>query len=433
MAGVTIATLTSTNAVGQSYPFALQITVAPAATSSSVTSGSTASATTGSAFSYQIAASNSPTSYNVAGLPSGLSVNASSGLISGTVTAAGSYPVTISVNNATGTGSVFTLTITAVNPVTYVRLVNLSARSFVNTGANVLIAGFGISGTGNKQLLLRGVGPQLIAYGVSNALNNANLALYDDGKQTGEVNGNAQVIASNNSWQASSVPGSSPELPQVGISSATVGIMNTLGAFLFQANSLDAAIVVNVPTGGFTAQVSGLGATPTGVALAEIYDADTGSPAARLINISARAQVGTGNNILIAGFGVQGNANELLLIRGIGPQLAVYGVPGTLASPQLQLFDDGHQTGETGGVGKVIATVAGWNVTPTPGNSPVVAALFPATVQAMNTVGAFSLAAGSADAAMLVSVPPGNYSAQLSGIGGTTGVGLVEVYEEPSP
>ena len=407
VAGVYIATLTATNGVGQSYPFALQLTIAPAVTSSSVTSLSTASATTGSAFTYQITAGNSPISYNVAGLPSGLTVNSSTGAISGSISVAASYPVTISVNNATGTGSTFTLTITATNPVTYVRLVNLSARAFVNNGGNVLIAGFGISGTGNKQLLLRGVGPDMNSYfGVPDDLNNASLALYDNGQQTGEAGIGAEVISSNNGWQTNPVAGNSPEIPQVTVSGASAGIMNTLGAFPYLANSLDASLLVTVPPSSFTAQVSGLGASPTGVALAEIYDADPGSPAARLINISARAQVGTGFNILIAGFAVQGNANENLLIRGVGPGLTSYfGLPGTMTNPQLQLFDDGQQTGE-GGTPRVIATVTNWGTTPTLGNSPVVVGVFPATAQEMATVGAFTLVVGSTDAAMYVTVPP---------------------------
>jgi len=67
---------------------------------------------------------------------------------------------------------------------------------------------------------------------------------------------------------------------------------------------------------------------------------------------------------------------------------------------------------------------------PTLGNSPVVAGIFPATAQEMTVVGAFSLTVGSTDAAMYVTVPPGHYTAQLSGVGGTTGIGMVEVYEE---
>src|SRR5208337_5240572 len=78
------------------------------------------------------------------------------------------------------------------------------------------------------------------------------------------------------------------------------------------------------------------------ICLAEIYDADTGTPAARLINISARASVGTGSNILIAGFVISGNTPEKVVIRGIGPTLSLFGVTGSLATPQLVLYDSGN-------------------------------------------------------------------------------------------
>jgi len=340
----------------------------------------------------------------------------------------GSYSVVALVDDPNYTGSATgTLTIGPIPS----RLVNLSARAFVNTGDNVLIAGFGINGTGNKQLLLRGVGPGMYAtFTVPDYLNDASLSLYDNGQQTGEAGIGAKVISTNNGWQNSPVAGISPEIPQVTSNGASAGIMNTLGAFSYAANSLDASLLVTVPVSSFTAQVSGLGASPTGVALAEIYDADTGSPAARLINISARAQVGTGFNILIAGFVVQGNTNENLLIRGVGPGLtSTFQLTGTMTNPQLQLYDDGLQTGENN-VPRVIATVTNWGTTPTLGNSPVVAGIFPATAQEMTVVGAFSLTVGSTDAAMYVTVPPGHYTAQLSGVGGTTGIGMVEVYEE---
>jgi sugar lactone lactonase YvrE len=349
-----------------------------------------------------------------------------------TTASGGTYSVTVGNSEGFTTGTA-NLTVTASNPAAVVRLVNLSARAFVSTGANVLISGFGVSGTGVKQLLLRGVGPGLYStFQVPDDLDDVNLSLFDNGQQSGE-NAVAQVISSNNGWQTSPVPGNSPEIPQVGVSGASADIMNMVGAFPYLANSLDASLLVTVPPSSFTAQVGGLGASPTGVALAEIYDEDAGIPSARLVNISARAQIGTGFNILIAGFVVQGNTDELLLIRGVGPGLTnSSGLPGTITNPQLQLFDDGQQPGEAGSP-RVIATNAGWGSDPTLGNSPVVAGVFPATAQEMITVGAFPLVVGSTDAAMYVSVPPGHYTAQLTGVGGTTGIGLVEVYEEPAP
>jgi hypothetical protein len=208
------------------------------------------------------------------------------------------------------------------------------------------------------------------------------------------------------------------------VTDTTATVISSLGAFPLVANSLDAALDVTLPVGNYTSQVSGVGANPVGVALAEIYDADTGTPAARLVNLSARAQVGTGFNVLIAGFGITGNTSETVLIRGIGPALGLspFNLTGVLAAPQLTLFD-------SIGSGNVIAANSGWSAAPTTGNSTVVAVVQQTTAAVMSSVGAFGLTPGSNDAAILVALPPGNYTAQLAGAGGTTGIGLIEVYE----
>ena len=109
----------------------------------------------------------------------------------------------------------------------------------------------------------------------------------------------------------------------------------------------------------------------------------------------------------------------------MGPGLAsTFGLTGTLATPQLALYDSVVPTNP-----QVIATNAGWGVSPSPGPSTVQSGLFPATASVMTTVGAFSLVSGSADSAMLVTLPPGSYTAQLSGVSGSIGIALVEVYE----
>jgi Putative Ig domain len=412
VAGTYTATLAATNAVGQSSPFSLTITVTPAATTSSVTSASSASATAGSSFTYQITASNSPVSFNVSGLPAGLSANSTSGLISGNPSVAGSYPITISVNNATGTGSTFTLTVTVINPNSYAYLSNLSARAYVGTGANILFAGFGTSGSGGKQLLLRAVGPGMAStFGLPGNLTDAQLQLFDN---------TSTLITTNHGWGTAPVPG--PSTVSATEVNATPTLMASLGAFSLVSGSLDSALLVTVPNSSFTYEVAGTGSNPpTGVGLAEIYDADTGIPSTTLINISARAQVGTGANILIAGFTIAGNGTEKVLIRGVGPGLNhTFGLTGILATPQLQLFD---------AAGKVIATNTGWNTASTIGNSPVLAVVAAATANDMATVGAFSLVSGSTDCAMEVTLPLGGYTAQLTGVGGTSGIGLVEVYQ----
>ena len=174
------------------------------------------------------------------------------------------------------------------------------------------------------------------------------------------------------------------------------------GAFPLPSNSADAVFYAG--NGAFvapsTALVTGLNGT-SGVALVEAYTENY-----QFINVSTRAYVGTGADILIAGFVIGGNVPEKVLIRGVGPSLSQFGLSGLLAKPQLALFDaDGNP----------LQANNGW------GGSPSLAAVF-------SGVGAFALLTGSADCAMVVTLPPGNYTAELLGASGTTGVGLVEVY-----
>jgi hypothetical protein len=135
-----------------------------------------------------------------------------------------------------------------------------------------------------------------------------------------------------------------------------------------------------------------------------------GSASARLSNISTRAQVGTGGDILIAGFVIGGSGTETLLIRGDGPSLATFGVTGALAVPSMSVFDN---------TGKVISTNTGWGTNANPA----------AIVTAAASVGAFALPSGSADCALIATLPAGAYTVQISGVGSTTGVALAEVYE----
>ena len=130
---------------------------------------------------------------------------------------------------------------------------------------------------------------------------------------------------------------------------------------------------------------------------------------------------------MIGGFTITGNLPETVLIRGVGPGLtATFGLTGTLGAPQLALYDSVVPTNP-----QVIATNAGWGNAPVPGPSTVKAGIGQATASIMTGVGAFSLASGSADSSMLITLPPGSYTAQLTGVTGTTGIALVEIYEVP--
>jgi hypothetical protein len=293
--------------------------------------------------------------------------------------ASGAFAVVISSGAGVVAEEVATLSV-----VTNARLSNLSARGLVGTGDENLIVGFDSRGTGSKQILLRGVGPTLATeFGVTGALMTPELTL------TGE---RGSIIATNTSW------GGTAALSQA---------FAQVGAFALPAGSADAALLETLPTGSYTAEVSGLNGS-TGIALAELYDADTGTPTASLVNVSARAYVANGGNVLIAGFVVDGPSSETVLIRGIGPTLkGLFGFLNALAKTQVELFDSG---------GNQIAANAGW------GNDPWISGTG-------TQVGAFPMMAGSMDSALLVTIPPGSYTAQVSGAAGATGVGMVEIYE----
>ena len=271
------------------------------------------------------------------------------------------------------------------------RLTNLSIRTNAGTGAQTLIVGFVVGGTntaGTKPLLIRGVGPTLGVFGVPGFLVDPTLSVYSG----------TTVVSSNDNWNGDA---------QITATGTQVGAF-ALGA----AVSRDAALyspALNV--GAYTVQVAGVGGT-TGITLAEIYDATPVavflSSTPRLINVSARTQVGTGADILITGFTIGGTTAKTLLIRAVGPTLGVFGVTGTLADPKLDLY-----SGTT-----VINSNDNWG-----GGAAITAA-------AAN-VGAFALDGASRDAVLLVTLQPGSYTAQVSGVGNTTGVALVEIYDVP--
>jgi hypothetical protein len=144
--------------------------------------------------------------------------------------------------------------------------------------------------------------------------------------------------------------------------------------------------------------------------LAEVYLVDTGDSSAQLVNISSRAYVGAGELILVAGFVISGSTSETVLIRASGPALAPFDVDYPLPDPELELFDSNQ---------RVIASNAGWR------GSPQIAS-------AASAVGAFKWSdPSSADSAILITLPPGTYTAQLAPLTGDNGTALVEVYVVP--
>jgi hypothetical protein len=260
------------------------------------------------------------------------------------------------------------------------RLVNLSVRSRAGTNDKTLIMGFVIAGAGPKQVLVRGLGPLLRNYGVNGALANPELKVFSGATQ----------VDGNNDWN----PALAPAFAAVGAAGLTAG-------------SKDAALLRDGTSGVFSAHVTSVDGS-VGVALAEVYDVD--KIGARLVNVSARSEVRTGEDILVAGFVLEGPGSKTLLIRGLGPTLAALGVAGALSDPQLKLYNQaGVQLAENGDWFGAIALKS-----------------------AFATVGAAPLTSDrSKDAALLVTLQPGVYSVQVSGVNNTTGVALVEIYEVP--
>jgi hypothetical protein len=257
-------------------------------------------------------------------------------------------------------------------------LSNLSVRTTAGTGTQTLIAGFNVTG-GNKSILVRGLGPALVPFGVTGTLTDPKLDVF---------RGSAR-IAENDDWRSEDRP-----------------TFQALGAFELSSNSRDAALITSLSPDSYTVQVSGTSGPP-GVALVELYDMGDGANGARLSNVSARSSIASGNDVLIAGFNIAGDSLRTLVIRAIGPGLSPFNVTGVLGNPRLQLYGSDQ---------RLIAENDNWD--------SAIASLF-------EQVGAFPLPNGSHDAALFITLPPGSYTAQVTGVGNSTGVALIEVYDIP--
>ena len=310
-----------------------------------------------------------------------LTINASTQKVSASLTPAGSS----SLIAYAGASDTYT-------PVVGGHLVNLSSRAPVGTGDNVLIVGFVITGSVPKPVLIRGVGPALAVapFNMTGTLPDPLFDLYHAGV----------VTSHNDNWATAGDP-------------ATVAAaMARVGAFSLPSGSLDSVISTTLNPGVYSAILYGNGATATGVGMVEIYDStvslDTMTP--RMVNISSRGFVGTGDNVLIGGFVVTGDQPRQVLIRGVGPTLTTLGVTGTvLADPIIYLYHSGAVINQNDNWGSA-------------GDGAAISAATTAT-------GAFALPSGSKDAAILTALQPGVYSVIVAGVGNTTGIALVEVYE----
>jgi hypothetical protein len=244
----------------------------------------------------------------------------------------------------------------------------------VEAGDNVLIAGFIIEGTANKRILIRGIGPSLAPFGIPDPLVDPTLDLNaSDGS----------LVASNDNW-----PGNSNAAEVV-----------TSG--LAPVNTNESALLLSVTPGSYSAVLRGVNNT-TGVGLVEVYDLDANNPA-KIVNISTRGFVLTGQNVMIGGFIIAGNDASQLVVRAIGPSLGAFGVPNPLADPFLEIHD---------GNGVMIQSNNNWRDDQEAG------------LQSTGLAPSDDL-----ESAILISVAPGNYTAILKGADGGTGNGLVEVYK----
>lgn len=266
-------------------------------------------------------------------------------------------------------------------------LVNVSSRLPVvaRGGSATVIAGFTITGDGSLPVLLRAAGPALGVFGIANPLPNPRLALF---------NARGELLAENDDWSGAAV------------ANAAV----SAGAFSFPAGSRDAAITTTLPAGGYTLHVIANGAS--GIALAEVYSLASAEGSARpaLTNISTRGVVEPGEGVLTAGFVITGNTAKRVLVRAAGPALIEFGVTDTLVDPRLRV-----QQGD-----RVVGENDDWQGS----NAAEITAAGTAT-------GAFAFTPGSRDAAVVLLLPPGPYTAMVTGANGATGVALVEVYEVP--
>jgi len=268
------------------------------------------------------------------------------------------------------------------------RLANISARALVGTGANMLINGFVVEGPDPKQLLIRAVGPTLASYNVANPLAEPRIHVY---RQFVE-----QPIYENSGWNQYSNS----------IQSEILGAFTSAGAASIPTDSEDAVLLVTLDPGVYTAIVSSEDNTP-GVGLAEVYEIDPDSD--RIVNLSARAYVGIGDNVAITGFVIKGNGPNRVLIQAVGPGISQH-VAGVLETPIIHLYNGDQE---------IIASNEVWEQNDNLNE----------IVEMQTRVGATRLESGSQDAALLVELPRGVYTVIVSGEAATSGIALIEIYE----
>lgn len=298
------------------------------------------------------------------------------------VTAADAGVYAVMVTNALGSSLSNSVALALAAPVLPPRphsfLSNLAVRSWLPTDEAALTIGFVLRSATPKPVLLRAIGPSLGLFGVTDAAADTRLSVFD---------GAGNVLGENDDWQP-----------------ADATTFAAAGAFPLPDGSADSALVATPTSTTTTARVT---ATGGGSVLAEIYD-PAATPGSKMVNLSARALVGTDGHSIVGGFTVSGSGDKRLLIRALGPQLAVFGVDQVLANPVLEVYDQ---------AGSLVASDDDWN---------------PALESAFAEASAMPLPVGSRDAAVVVTLTAGaGYTVVLRSGDGSTGEALLEIYELP--
>jgi len=254
-------------------------------------------------------------------------------------------------------------------------LVNLSTRARVGVGENAVIAGFILTGSAPKTIVLRGLGPSLTADGqpIPGRLSDPKLSVFDN---TGAL------LAANDDW------GTSAKRQQI------------VDKQLAPSDSRESATLLSLQPGAYTAVLNGVGGE-SGIGLVELYDVQQDAPA-NAVNISTRGRVQTGDNVMIGGFIIGGSQQQRLMVRAIGPSLATRGVADPLRDPTLEIVNSS---------GTTIATNDNWR-----------------TDQATEINASGLAPSEDAESAIIGTVGPGSHTAIVRGAGGSVGVALVEVY-----
>ena len=243
-----------------------------------------------------------------------------------------------------------------------------------------MIGGFIVDGNAPKSVAVRGIGPSLTGFGISDALADPTLKLRDD---------SGALLADNDDWQDE--PAQAAQLSALGLA---------------LQDPKESGIVATLQPGAYSAILAGKNGS-TGVGLVEVYDTNQAVDS-KLANISTRGFVQTGDNVMIGGFVLGGSSNNTgIVVRGIGPSLAQFGLSPVLADPTLELHD---------GNGALLISNDDWQ------DDPVQAA----------QLSAHGLAPQDAkESGIFASLPPGTFTAILAGKNGGTGIGLAEIYAVP--